>query len=93
MSLYKQMIRNFLSELLDRNVKVGDNDSLLDAGLLDSLTMVQLLVFIEEQFKTTLDNDELIPENFETINAIASFLEQKGARCNDTHQSLWDKLA
>lgn len=77
MSMYKQMIRNFLSELSDRNVKVGDNDSLLDAGLLDSLTMVQMLVFIEEQFKTTLDNDELIPENFETINAIVNFLKQK----------------
>ncbi|MGZ6240245.1 MAG: phosphopantetheine-binding protein, partial [Syntrophales bacterium] len=77
MNIYKQAIHNFLVEFTGGNVMVEDDDSLLEAGVLTSLMFVQLLLFIEEQFNLTIDEDEMIPENFETINAIASLLEQK----------------
>jgi acyl carrier protein len=77
MSTDKQLIRDFFIELRDPNTKVGDDESLLATGLLDSLAMVQLLAFIESQFHVTVDDDDLAPENFETINAIVKFVNSK----------------
>ena len=74
----KQVIRDFLTTLTNKDVQVGDDDSLLAAKLIDSLGVAQLVVFLEDQYKVTFDSDELTPDNLDTINAIASFLERKG---------------
>lgn len=73
----KKAIRDFLSELDGRIIKVSDDQSLLEAGIIDSLKMAELLSFIEDRYGIAVDDDELIPENFETLNAIVNFLEQK----------------
>ncbi len=73
----RQMIRDFLISLTDGDIEVGDDDSLLESGVLDSLRMVELLGFIEERFGVSIDDEELVPENFETINAIVALLETK----------------
>ena len=70
-------IRNFLKKVCGRHIHVDDNDSLLENGIIDSLTMIELLTFIERRFGVTVKDDELIPENFETIDAISCFLKQK----------------
>jgi acyl carrier protein len=73
----KKVIRDFLGELDDRIIKVEDDRSLLEEGIIDSLKMVELLSFIEGRYGVVVDDDELIPENFETLNAMVNFLEQK----------------
>ena len=73
----KKVIRDFLGELDDRIIKVEDDRSLLEEGIIDSLKMVELLSFIEGRYGIVVDDDELIPENFETLNAMVNFLEQK----------------
>jgi len=73
----KKVIRDFLGELDDRIIKVEDDQSLLEEGIIDSLKMVELLSFIEGRYGVVVDDDELIPENFETLNAMVNFLEQK----------------
>lgn len=74
----KQVIRDFLSELANKEFGIGDDDSLLTARLIDSLKVAELIVFLEGRFDMTFDNDELIPDNFDTVNAIAGLLERKG---------------
>lgn len=54
---------------------VGDEDSLLEAGVLDSAAMVELILLLEERFGVAIDEDDLVPENFDSIAAIAVFLE------------------
>ncbi|MBI1929185.1 acyl carrier protein [Candidatus Poribacteria bacterium] len=73
----KKVIRDFLGELDGRIIKVEDDQSLLEEGIIDSLKMVELLSFIEGRYGVFVDDDELIPENFETLNAMVNFLEQK----------------
>ena len=51
--------------------------SLLQAGLLDSLGMIDLVAFLEESFKIEVDDEDLVPENFETLSAMAGFVERK----------------
>ncbi len=73
----KQVIRDFLMTLVGKDVKFGDDDSLLTNQLIDSLNVANLIVFLQETFKVTFDNDDLTPENLDTVNAIAGFLERQ----------------
>jgi acyl carrier protein len=73
----KQVIRDFLAELADKEIRIGDDDSLLATRLLDSLKVVELVAFLEDRYQVNFDSDELIPDNLDTINAIASLLERK----------------
>ena len=74
----KQVIRNFLRTLVNKDIQIGDDDSLVVARLIDSLNIAELIVFLENQYTVTFDTDELIPDNLDSINAIFRLLEQKG---------------
>lgn len=50
-------------------------DDLITAGIVDSLTMMDLLVFIEAQFRIELGFDELTPATFESVRALAVVVE------------------
>jgi acyl carrier protein len=67
------------SELKGKVRELGDEDSLLEAGVLDSMAIVKLIAFLEERFGTTLTDDEFDPENFETLKAIEALVERKRA--------------
>lgn len=73
----KQIIRDFLMTLVGKDVKFGDDDSLLTNQLIDSLNVANLIVFLQETFKVTFENDDLTPENLDTVNAISGFLERQ----------------
>ena len=73
----RQQIRDFLQKMDNRIVNVKDDDSLLTTGIIDSLKMVELLTFIEKSYGIIVDDDELSPENFETVDSIIGFLGQK----------------
>ena len=75
----KQPLRDFLADLSHAGTPVGDDDSLLASKRLDSLKVAELIVFLENTFNVALDNDDLTPENLDSINAIARLLERKGA--------------
>ena len=74
----KQVIRDFLKTLTGKDTQIGDDDSLLSSKLIDSLGVAELIVFLESQYEVTFDDDDLTPDNLDSINAIASFLERKG---------------
>ena len=73
------VIRAFLlNELLyDRGLKdLGVEDPLLDRGLLDSMAILRLVAFCEERFGVSIPDSEVLPENLETIRAIAGLVER-----------------
>jgi len=53
---------------------------LIENHVVDSLGLLILLTFIEERFDVQIDDEELIPENFDTIGAIARLIERKMAQ-------------
>ena len=53
------------------------NRSLVSTGILDSLALLKLLMFIEERFNLKVADGEVIPSNFETVNRITEFVETK----------------
>ena len=59
--------------------RLTDDDSLLDAGVIDSLGVLDLATFIERELGVQLADDELTAENFESIAALSRFLAAKRA--------------
>lgn len=53
--------------------------SLLGGGLLDSVTMIRLVVFLEENFSISIDREEVGAQNFDTIERIVDFVSSKAA--------------
>jgi acyl carrier protein len=51
--------------------------SLLETGILDSLGLLRLVVFIQERFAITVDDVDLIPENFDSVDAISAYLRSR----------------
>lgn len=56
---------------------ITDDYRLLDNGLLDSMSLVRLLTHLEDAFGVSIADDELDPENFETIETIAAMIASK----------------
>lgn len=56
---------------------LGNTTSLLETGILDSLSLLRLVVFIQERFGIMVDDVDLIPENFDTVEAICAYLRSR----------------
>ena len=52
-------------------------DSLLESGIIDSLGVLDLVAFIETEFKITVEDDDLTPENFQSIDRMMAFVDRK----------------
>jgi acyl carrier protein len=72
-------IRKFVLDKfpLARKQQIKDSDPLLESGVLDSLGVLDLVSFVEQEFSVHVADDELTPENFQTIDRIAAFIESK----------------
>jgi acyl carrier protein len=78
----QQRIHTFLLEKfpLARKQGLKDSDALLESGILDSLGVLDLVSFLEAQFSIGVADDELVPENFQTITHIVAFIESRTTR-------------
>jgi len=74
-----ELIRSFILEKYPAARKNGLQDSspLLESGILDSLGVLDLVAFVEQEFAITVSDDELLPENFQTVSQLAAFVAQK----------------
>ncbi len=78
MSIEKQ-IRRFIEDnfIVDGNDNLHDEDSLLDKGIIDSTGVLELVAFIEEHYAFKIADEELIPENLDSIKNICRFIQTK----------------
>ena len=60
----------------DRLTTLTPDEPLLN-GALDSIDVLRLVVFVEERYNMRIEDDELIPENFETVRSLATLLASK----------------
>lgn len=73
----RSSIRNFLKNAVPQGIGFSDNDNLLTKGVIDSLRMLDMMSFLETQFRLKVDEDDLMPENFESVDAITRFVENR----------------
>jgi acyl carrier protein len=55
------------------------DEDLLDQGIIDSLGIMKLIVFIEDSFNLKIDDGEIVPENFQSLDSMVRFVQQKAA--------------
>ncbi len=79
MSVFKNLEKEMLSKIaVDLGKKsLRPDEDLLEQGILDSIGIMKLIVFIEENFGIQVEDEEIIPENFQSLNSIAAFIERK----------------
>jgi len=69
------ILENFLKGAPPETLK---NDASLERShIVDSVRTLELIMFIEETFDFSVDNDDAVPENFDTIDAIVAYIERK----------------
>jgi acyl carrier protein len=79
MGIIERLEKFLLTEIaadLGRKSLVPDED-LLEQGIIDSLGILKLILFIEETYGIKIIDEEIVPENFQTLNVMVKFVEQK----------------
>jgi acyl carrier protein len=66
---------NFLFGL--QRYSFSDDDSLLEKRIIDSTGVLELIAFLEETFGVKVQDDELLPENLDSINRLVRYIEKK----------------
>ena len=56
---------------------LSNDDSLLDQGIVDSTGVLELVAFLEERFGITVQDQELVAANLDSVNGLVRFLERK----------------
>ncbi len=77
--LHKQ-VRDFILEnylFTDDESALGLEDSLLDRGIVDSTGMLEIIMFIEDELGVTVEDEEMVPENLDSVNRISNFVGRK----------------
>lgn len=56
---------------------LANSASLLETGIIDSLSLLRLVLFIQQRFGIAVDDVDLVPENFDTVDAIGAYLRTR----------------
>lgn len=73
----RQRIRGFLSGDLKKDLHgISDTESLLEAGVLDSMAVLQMVGFLESELGLRVADEDLTPDNFESIESIDAFVRR-----------------
>ena len=72
-------IRQFIIDnfLFEENGKLDEKTSLLETGIIDSTGILELVTFIEESFGVIVEDEEMIPENLDSIGNLVGYLKRK----------------
>ncbi len=82
-------IRTFLTEnfpLSSQGFSLGSDESLIEAGVIDSTGVLELIEFIESRYDITIPDADVLPENLDTVDSITNYVtERVEARSRNGH--------
>lgn len=76
----EEQIRDYIAKNLlfsTDGFNYPDNASFLEEGIVDSQGVMELLLFVEDSFKISVDDLEITPENFDSVSRLAAFVRRK----------------
>ena len=77
----RERVREFVSShFYTAGNSVGDDASLFEQGIVDSTGVLEVVSFLEHSFSIRVADEEMVPENLETIERIAAFVIRKANR-------------
>lgn len=74
-----EQTRAFLLEnfIFDPSSQVGDDDSLMGNGVIDSTGILEVIMWVEQNFGVHVEDAEVLPDNFDSVNCISRYVERK----------------
>jgi len=81
----KAQIRQYIAEnfLMGANAtELGEDDSFMGQNVIDSAGVLELIAYLEQTYGIEVDEDEMIPDNLDSLNGVGRYLQRKlnGAR-------------
>lgn len=76
----EEQVREFITQnflLASEATAIGSDASLLDAGIVDSMGVLELVQFLEETYSFEIADDEIVPGNLDSIDGIVAFIDTK----------------
>lgn len=76
----EEKVRSYILEnylFTDDQSELNNEDSFLDKGIIDSTGILEVIFFLEEEFGISVDDEEMIPENLDSVDNILAFIEKK----------------
>ena len=75
----KTKLRAFIvdSFLFGKDEGLEDDTSFLEGGIIDSTGILELVSFLEDEFSITVDDEELTPDNLDSVNNVVNFINKK----------------
>ena len=73
-------IRQYLAEnflFSDNGYELEDDASFLEEGVVDSTGVLELVMFVEETFGITVQDEEIVPQNFDSVSQLAAYVRHK----------------
>lgn len=73
-------IRQYLAEnflFSDNGYKLEDESSFLEEGVVDSTGVLELVMFVEETFGISVQDEEIVPQNFDSVSQLAAYIRRK----------------
>lgn len=73
-------IRQYVAQNLlfsDNGFEYENDDSFLQEGIIDSVGVLELVLFVEETFGVNVNDQEITPDNFDSVNKLASYIRSK----------------
>jgi acyl carrier protein len=78
----ENQIRDYINQFLlfsDNSIEYDNSDSFLDKGIVDSVAVMDLVLFVEETFNIEIADHEITPQNFDSVNNLTTFIRSKAA--------------
>ena len=78
--IVRKTIRDFIQKNFlkgDKSISLIDGDSLLEARIIDSVGVLELVAFLEKKFNFKVEDEEIVPENFDSIDKLVIFVQSK----------------
>jgi acyl carrier protein len=76
----EEVLNDYISRELVQDatlLPLGNATSLLETGILDSLSLLRLVLFVQERFGIVVDDVDLVPEHFASVDAICAYLRSR----------------
>ena len=76
---YNENIKEFVIEnfLFGEGDKLNDNTNFFEESIIDSTGILELVCFVEETYNLTISDDEIVEQNFSSVNNVTTFVEKK----------------
>jgi acyl carrier protein len=78
----EEQIRQYIADnflFSDDGYQLSDDASFLEEGIVDSTGVLELVMFVEEIFNVTVEDEEIVPENFDSVSRLVTYIRRKTA--------------